>query len=500
MSFKGVNTLGATPGSLVVPVTIFVTAVFAGMLTAIVGGLAGYRAIYYAAVFTLVVIGGIVAITRREPLRFAFLALIACFPIAAAEVPPGRIGLTVFDAVMVVLAVALVGKKVLTASLADEPLFPTKSLLIAWLLCIPCVVFSQFPLLSLQIFILNFAVYVFFLYALSELRREQGFERLVLLLSIVLLFMAIGLFADHILHVNLSLRGSNLNQFSYVAGIEVWRAGGFFQDPQKAGAFLACMITFLLILSIRGRFRGMKMRFVVWAAIMFGLAALAVTVSRSAILACLSVSGLALFAFNRWNPAAKLVIAGGVASFALLAAATPRESWLNLVPTAIAERFLQSRTGFEDRLFIWSDTWNMFADHPVAGIGLGSFQSYLAETRPTVFNYYGIGEAEGVVYIPDQPESGYLKILYEGGVAGSLAALLVVGEALRRAITVVAGSNADPNARTEGIAALAGLVTVAVTFVTLFTVGDGRIAGILAFLLAVIWHRSLQRAHVGPRA
>ena len=230
-------------------------------------------------------------------------------------------------------------------------------------------------------------------------------------------------------------------------------------------------------------------------------AALAVTVSRSAILACLSVSGLALFAFNRWNAAAKLVIAGGMASFALLAALTPMETWLNVVPTAIAERFLQSRTGFEDRLFIWADTWNMFADHPVTGIGLGSFQSYLAETRPTVFNYYGIGEAEGVVYIPDQPESGYLKILYEGGVAGSLAALLVAGDALRRAITVVvAGNNADPDARTEGIAALAGLMTVAVTFVTLFTVGDGRIAGILAFLLAVIWHRSLQRAHVGPKA
>jgi O-antigen ligase len=340
---------------------------------------------------------------------------------------------------------------------------------------------------------MNFALYVFFLLALEELQREGGFERLVLLLSCVSLFMAIGLFVDHFLHLNLSLRGSNVNQLTYVAGMQVYRAGGFFQDPQKAGAFLACMITFLLLLSIRGRFRGMKMRFPVWAAITFGLAALAVTISRSAILACLSVSALALFAFNSWNPAVKLVIAGGVALLGVLAAFTPMETWLNVVPSAMAERFLESRTGFEDRLFIWFDTWDMFADHPVAGIGLGSFQSYLAETRPGVFNYYGIGEAEGVGYIPDQPESGYLKILYEGGIAGSLAVLLVAGDALRRAITVVvAGSNADPDARTEGIAALAGLMTLAVTFVTLFTVGDGRIAGLLAFLLAVIWHRSLQ--------
>jgi len=123
------------------------------------------------------------------------------------------------------------------------------------------------------------------------------------------------------------------------------------------------------------------------------------------------------------------------------------------------------------------------------------------EASVTVKPSYGLGEAEGVVYIPDQPESGYLKILYEGGIAGSLAALLVAGDALRRAITVVvAGSNVNPDVRTEGIAALAGLMTFAVTFVTLFTVSDGRIAGILAFFLAVIWHRSLQGAHITPKA
>lgn len=503
MSLSRANILAATAESPVLPIMVLVAAVSAsaGLVTAIVGSLAGYRAIYYVAVFALIVTGTIVAVTRREPLRFVFLTLIACFPVAAAEVPPGRIGLTIFDVVVIALTIGLVGKKMLAPSTASEPLFPTKSLLIAWLISIPCVVFSQFPPLSLLIFIMNFAVYVFFLFALYELGREGGFERLVLLLSIVLLFMAAGLFVDHVLHVNLSLRGSNLNQLSYVAGMEVWRAGGFFQDPQKAGAFLACMITFLLLLSIRGRFRDMKMRFVVWAAIMFGLAALATTISRSAILACLSVSGLALFAFNKWNAAAKLVIAGGMASIALLAALTPMETWLNVVPAAVAERFLESRTGFEDRLFIWLDTWNIFVDHPVAGIGLGSFQPYLVETRPTVFNYYGLGEAEGVVYIPDQPESGYLKILYEGGIAGSLAALLVAGDALRRAITVVvAGSNVNPDVRTEGIAALAGLMTFAVTFVTLFTVSDGRIAGILAFFLAVIWHRSLQGAHITPKA
>jgi O-antigen ligase len=494
MNAGGANLPGTTARWPTLPVAALVVAVLAGTAAAMAGSLAGPRAFYYVAVFALIVVAGLLAATRKEPLRFAFLALIACFPVAAAEVPPGRIGLTLFDVVTTALAIGLLGKKIFTPRAASAPLFPTKSLLIAWLLCIPCVAFSQFPLLSLRVFIVNFAVYVFFLLALEELKREGGFERLVLLLSCVSLAMALGLFVDHFLHVNLSLRGSNLNQLSYVAGMEVWRAGGFFQDPQKAGAFLACMITFLLLLSIRGRFRGMKMRFVVWAAILTSLAALMTTVSRSAILACLSVSGLALFAFNGWNVAAKLVVGAGVALLATLAALTPAETWLSVVPTALAERLLQSRSGFEDRLFIWLDTWSMFADHPAVGIGLGSFQSYLAETRPTVFNYYGIGEAEGIAYIPDQPESGYLKILYEGGIAGSLAALLIAGDAVRRAIAVAVDS-ANPHASTESIAALAGLMTFAVTFVTLFTAGDGRIAGILAFFLAVIWHRSLQREH-----
>lgn len=500
MRFRLADIPGATAASLVLPALVLVAAVFTGMVTAVVGSLAGYRAIYYVAVFGLIVIGGIVAVTRAEPLRFVFLALIVCFPIANALVPPGRIGLTVFDLVMIALTIGLIAKKLFASSIASKPFFPTKSLLIAWLLSIPLVAFSQFPLSSLLVFGVSFAAYVFFLFALDELGRERGFERLVLLLSIVSLFMAAGLFIDHFLHVNLSLRGSNLNQLTHLAGMEIRRAGGFFQDPQKGGAFLACMITFLLLLSVRGRFRGTKMRFVVWAAIGAGLAALVTTISRSAILACLSVSGLALFAFNRWNAAAKLVTAGSMVLVAAGMALTPIETWLSIAPATVSERFLTMRVDLEHRIDIWFDTWDMFADHPITGIGMGSFRPYLVATQPTVFNYYDLGTAAGVTYIPDQPESGYFKILYEGGIAGSIAVLLLVGDAVRRAFDVIAGNNADSDARTEGIAALAGLVTFGVTFVTLFTMTDPRITGIFAFLLAVIWHRSLQRAQLTLKA
>jgi O-antigen ligase len=501
MRFRLADISGASAASLVLPTFVLVAAVFAGIITAMVGSMAGYRAVYYVAVFGFIVIGGIVAATRTEPLRFVFLALIACFPIADAIVPPGRLGLTVFHAVMIALTIGLIGKKLFASSKASAPLFPTPSLLSAWLFAVPCVVMSQFPSMSLYAFIGIFAIYTFFLFALNELRRERGFERLVLLWSVVSLILAAGLFVDHLLHVSLTVQGNNLNQLGYAGSLEIYRAGGFFQDPQKGGAFLACMITFLLLLSVRGRFRGMKMRFVVWAAIAVGSMALITTISRSAILACLLVSGLALFAFNKWNAAAKLALMGTMVLLVIVMALMPIETWRTIVPATITERFVTLGEDFEIRRKIWFDTWNMFADHPLAGIGLGSFQPFLIETRQTVFNFYGIGAERGVAYVPDQPESGYFKILYEGGISGSIAALLVAGDALRRAALIIAGSDSKSDARTEGIAALAALITFGLTFVTLFTVGDPRIAAILAFLLAVIWHRSLSaRAMVHGRS
>jgi O-antigen ligase len=356
-------------------------------------------------------------------------------------------------------------------------------------------------LLSLLALLLTFAtLHVFFVFTLAELKRDQGFERLIALLLVVVIVMALGVFVDYALHVNLSLRGSNLNQLTYLAGLEIYRAGGFFQDPQKSGAFLACLITFLLVLAIRGRFHDPRTRFVAWLAILLGLIALPMTIARGAILSCLVVSTVALFAFNSWKSHVKVAVIAGATLISMVMAQTSIDLWLDILPATIKERFLTMQAGLQDRLEIWFDTWDMFADHPITGIGLGSFQSYLLETRPGVFNYYGIGTNLGVPYVPDQPESGYLKIFYEGGLMGTAAALLMACDAVRRALAVVTGAGTEPHARTECIAALAALATFATTFVTLFHLTDPRMGALLAFFLAVIWHRSLQRLHGAPEA
>ena len=471
-------------------------AAFAGLALAFIATAFGERTVYFLATAAVGGCGAFVAFTRRAPLRFIFLAVLCGLPVAGVLVPPGRFGVTAFDAVMIMLSFCLVGRYLMAKHESQLPLFPTRSLLIAWLLFLPCVVLSQFPALSAVRYVATFALHTFFWFALAEQGRRNGSERLVLMLAGVLLVVALGVVADHALRLNLSLRGANLNQISYLAGVEIYRAAGFFQDAQRAGAFIATVVTFLLVLTVRGRFASPKIRTAIWLAIVAGLAALPFTISRGAILSCLAVSTLALFAFNAWHTHVKVLVAALVVT-ALLATQTSLDLWLDALPTTMRERFLHIGDEFASRLFIWFDTWEMFADHPLTGIGPGSFRSYLLETRPGAYSYYDIGAGTGVAYVPDQPESGYFKILYEGGVLGTLAALLVAGDAVRRSLAVIADRAASSAARTECIAALAGLATFGLTFVTVFTAADVRLGALLALLLAVIWHRSLERARPG---
>ena len=415
--------------------------------------------------------------------------------------PPGRFELSVFDVVAVVLMVGLVGSWMMTPRAARPPIFPSTSLAIAWILAIPCVLFAQFPVLSAKVFVTSLGVYAFFLLTLAELKRKGGCERLGGVFALVLIVLALGCFAERVLHVNLSLRGANLNQLSYSeTGLEIYRAGGFFQDPQKAATFFGCMVAFLLVLTVRGRFRDRGLNLLAWIAIVLGAGALLTTVSRAAIAACLAMSVLALFLFNRWSAASKIAVGAGGLVAILGMALMPADVWRDLLPAAVMERFRNPGEDWAIRVRIWLDTWSMFTDHPLTGIGFGGFRDYLKATQPTMFNYYGMGDAAGIAYIPDNPESGYFKILYEGGILGSLAVAVAVLAALARAFRVIGSRLADAGARNEVLAAVVGLSVFGVTFVTLFTASDGRLAALLALFFAFIWHRSLELERPAPAA
>jgi len=475
-------------GSLMLVAVALAAALAAGSITALAGAMAGTRAVYLVAVPSILALAVAFALTRPQPLRVAFLVLMAVLPFVSMLVPPGRFGLTVFDVATLLLTGGLLLHKAFAQD-RDSPLFPAPSLAWIWLLLIPCVAFARHPLEAAQSLLLIFAAYVFFWFVLQELRRPGGMERLLCLLCSTAIIVSLGLFIDHFLHINLSLRGNNPNQLTFTAGRYIWRAGGFFQDPQRAGAFLASLLMFLLVLGIRGRFQGPRLRLLLWATITIALTALFLTVSRAAILTFMLVGVVALVAMNRWPLFLKL---GGVAGLLLMVMGwiVAPDFWLGLLPSSLADRVAASQEEIQARVSIWVNTWEMFAGQPVTGIGMAGFPQYLIDTRPGTTDYFGLYETTGMSYIPDQPESGYLKILYESGILGSLATLVLMGATLRRATRTLTGA-ADADARSEVIAALASLAVFAGTFVTLFTASDPRLLALFAILLAVIWRPSL---------
>lgn len=472
---------------------VVAVALFAGCVTALAGSMAGTRAVYLLAVPGMVALGAVFALTRAEPLRFVFLVLVAGLPFVSIVVPPGRFGYTVFDAATLVLMAGLLLHMAFARRGTVAPLIPARSLAVMWLLLLPCVAFARYPVLAAETLLLMFAAYVIFWLTLDELRRPSGFERLVALLAITALVVAAGIAIDHTFHMSLSFGGGNLNQLTVTAdGGVLWRAGGFFQDPQKAAGFLAALLAFLLVLLVRGRFRARWLRALVACAVLAGTAALFLTVSRAAILGFLFVSTLALVATNRWPGAVKVIGFLALALLGVSLVAAP-DLWMAVLPSSFATRFADSHEELMIRVSIWMDTWDMFAKHPLTGIGFGGFEQYLIDTRPGVTNFYGIGEAEGVPYIPTQPESGYFKILYEGGIIGSLAVLVLIGATLLRGIGAIASSEVSADDRSQVIAALAGLAAFAISFATLFTTADPRVLALLLILLAVAWQPSVQQ-------
>lgn len=108
-------------------------------------------------------------------------------------------------------------------------------------------------------------------------------------------------------------------------------------------------------------------------------------------------------------------------------------------PTAKAESF------FNNRGWIWRDTWTMFRAHPITGVGLGAFE--------TTFPMYS--QADGSVTM-NAAHNDYLQLLAEGGLIGGgllLWFLVVMVRSLARAL-----QSRDPQSQALALGAGTGLV------------------------------------------
>ncbi|MGZ8842198.1 MAG: O-antigen ligase family protein [Pyrinomonadaceae bacterium] len=154
---------------------------------------------------------------------------------------------------------------------------------------------------------------------------------------------------------------------------------------------------------------------------------------------------------------------------------------------AVVTNFEMSSTEFTDqatydnsntsRKEIWSTTWRMIKDHPLAGTGFGGY--WIAITK-----YH---RASGEM-TPQQAHNDYLELLASGGLIGTALVMWAVVAFLRKARKRM--RSPDPFHRAATLGALTGIVgvsmhsfvdfglhvtAIALTFVTLIVIATARI-------------------------
>ncbi|MCK4577685.1 MAG: O-antigen ligase family protein, partial [Candidatus Marinimicrobia bacterium] len=136
------------------------------------------------------------------------------------------------------------------------------------------------------------------------------------------------------------------------------------------------------------------------------------------------------------------------------------------IPIAIGSLFLGLRFIYQlnpasalGRLFIWHITWNMFADHPLAGIGYGRYGVEYLNYQANFFDDPSNATHFDLAANLKQADNEYLQILAETGIVGFLLflALFVIFFSIAIRIMKKTGREHD---RSWVIFALVGSITV----------------------------------------
>ena len=144
-----------------------------------------------------------------------------------------------------------------------------------------------------------------------------------------------------------------------------------------------------------------------------------------------------------------------VFAIALLIAATTAVIYVggdplaNKFASANAELNAETAKSYVLRRSIWSATWRMIKDHPITGVGFGGYWIAVSKYQ----------EASGEI-VPQQAHNDYLEVIASGGIVGAMLvawALVEIGLMVRRRLR-----NKDTFTRALTLAALAGIVTVAI--------------------------------------
>ncbi len=245
------------------------------------------------------------------------------------------------------------------------------------------------------------------------------------------------------------------------------RAQSTFTDPSAAGVAVALLTTPLLA----GAAAGGSLRRVVSAAAGASLLVLlADSGSRAGLVGALT-SGLVFVlwgitrlaagegAGTRRRVAATIGTLAILGAFGLAAALSiPGPTGRSALVARVEALVTGAPTPFEDargRLLLYEGAWRIFRDHPVAGLGLGSFH--------VAFPDVAAGALGRPVKTTDHPPSLYLGTLAESGLAGGAILLLLlagIGRAAGRSLGFATASGPGRLGDAAAGASVFGLLVV----------------------------------------
>jgi O-antigen ligase len=286
------------------------------------------------------------------------------------------------------------------------------------------------------------------------------------------------------------------------AGQYVRAIGTFGADQALAlGAVLGygLVVTLAFGLAQRGRAR-------VW--LVAAAAALAVplglTLSRGAWIATAAAVLVVLFVFS-WRVAAAVLATGALAVCLLTLGIGPKSFMPDERVTSIATTGSEPDRSVKDRYALWGTAVDIWADHPVTGIGLKDFAQYRDSYAPL-----SLSAGSDV----DDPSAGfrrepllsahnqYLMVLSEQGTIGILAFGAMLGTLVVAAFRRRRGAGAetdpgDPTGLTERFLRVLGPGVMVWTLID-FLYGDIG-AGPTGVVLAVLLGLTARRGVIVPR-
>ena len=431
-----------------------------------------------AALLVFLIVSGVLLITRRDALRFNLFFALLALPLLGVIVPPARLGIFAWDYMAVINLILLM-------SIALRPqrhvlLFPVQAAAWALVLFLPSVVTSVEPSISMIEYGRLLFYYAFFIVAYHYLQDPDELNSFHAFTACALIVVAISIILQKVTGINYGI----YQERGYVsAGTALIKQGsGLFQDPQKAGQFIAVLMTYFVILLAQNIIYTRLTRYLLWVAVILSVPSLLMTVSRLAIVsgAVASIGGYIIFSRASFLRRLFSVLFATVCVVAYFGFGQ-MDLMKSVLPDELQKRFKVAEQSRDVRVKIWIDSWSIFMEYPLTGIGPGTYQEYQMILDPQLRRYHTKGG-----FVPDQPENGYLKILYEGGVIGAAGILLVLGSVLLRATKVLTGRY-PPESKGHTWAILGGGVVFLATFTTLFTTADPRNALLPIMLIAALF-------------